>query len=439
MSCPPGDMRPRSFRNLLIALLLLLTSSTAHANSLTLAWDAASDTTTAGYIVWYGTASGVYTSRLDVGLVTQRQVAGLADGTRYFFAVQAYSPQGEVSELSSEVSGTTSGVAPSAGGIGSTGGSSTGGGAPAAQSPAPSAPASSAPASGGGSVVATLRDGRFIDIAWLAISGAAAYRVEVGNAPGHTNFSATTPHTTIAFDTASMPTASYFVRVRAIAGGVVGAASNEDVVNGSLVPRLDVSTFAAGVHCADPPGAPRQFAAGANGTAVHLSWLPGNGSSATGYVLQVGSAPGLQNLMVVPLPAGQGGLSATAAAGFYALRLVATNDCGPSTWGAEALLTVGTPAASSHVAAPAAPVGLTQQVSGTLVSLSWTAPSIGGPVTRYLIEATTSAGPVAVDTGNPSTTFSHPNTPSGQYVVTVRAGNAAGFGPPSAPVTVVVP
>jgi hypothetical protein len=59
-------------------------------------------------------------------------------------------------------------------------------------------------------------------------------------------------------------------------------------------------------------------------------------------------------------------------------------------------------------------------------------------VTRYLIEATTPGGPFVYDTGNPGLGFANANTPPGQYLVTVRSGNATGFGPASRPVTVIV-
>jgi hypothetical protein len=148
--------------------------------------------------------------------------------------------------------------------------------------------------------------------------------------------------------------------------------------------------------------------------------------------------------MVVPLPGSQHGLDATANFGSYALRLIATNDCGPSAWGAESILNVGgassAPAAAPSGPTPGAPDGLTQDVSGTLVTLNWAAPATGS-ATRYLIEATIPDGTLvaSLDTGNPATSFSHPNTPAGHYIVTVRAGNASGFGPPSSPVTVIVP
>ena len=66
-------------------------------------------------------------------------------------------------------------------------------------------------------------------------------------------------------------------------------------------------------------------------------------------------------------------------------------------------------------------------------------PATGGAPTRYIIEAMTAGGPVGLDTGNPATTFAHPNTPPGTYVIRIRAGNGAGIGALSQSVTVVVP
>jgi hypothetical protein len=394
----------------------------------------------------------VYTSRINVGFVTGKRIEGLANGVRYYFSVQAYSATGEVSGLAVEVSGIASDTAPppppppSGGGGSSGGGSSSGGSSGGGSSSGGSSSGSAAaPAASGGAlasgpqtnVVATMRDGRFIDIAWLPLNAISGYRVEVGSAPGHTAFSAVTANANIPFDTSNLPSGQYYVRVRPIVGGVPGAASNEDVVSGSGA-RLDMSTDAANAGCAEPPGPPRHFSSAANGATVHLSWQPGAGSQPSSYLLQVGSSPGLQNLMTVPLPGGQTSLGATAGNGYYALRLVAMNACGASVWGAESILTVGAGSAAATGATPAVPGTLTHHVSGSLVTLSWTPPASGG-VTRYLIEAMTAAGPVAIELPGATTSFSHPNTPSGQYVITVRAGNAAGFGPPSNAVTVVVP
>jgi hypothetical protein len=422
-----------------IFLIVMLFSRSVAAQSVSLAWDPAADASVVGYVVRYGTASGSYPNQINVGLATAHQVNGLAAGTKYYFVVQSYDGAGVRSDYSNAVSITTAGVSGGSGG-GSTGGGSGSGSGSGGSSSGGSSSAASASATapaGATNAIAHLRDSRTIEISWLAIN-AASYRVEVGTSPGHTAYSAVTNSTMIEFDTSNVPSANYFIRVRPMIGGVPGGTSNEVVVASAGLPLLDTMTDAAGGQCVDGPGAPRHFTSGANGTAVHLAWQPGTGATASSYLLQVGSAPGLQNLMTVPLPAGQTSLSASAANGFYALRMIAMNACGASVWGAESLLGVGSGSAmASGGAVPAAPTALSEQVSGALVSLNWSAPA--GGATRYLIEATTPAGPVSFDTGNPSTSFSHPDTPSGEYVITVRAGNASGFGPPSNPVTVVVP
>ena len=99
----------------LLVFLVWMQASVAHAAALTLAWDPNPETDIAGYIVHYGTQSGVHTSQIDVGNQTQFIVSGLTDGQQYYFAVQAYNTAGTRSPLSLEVSG----VAP-AGSTGST-------------------------------------------------------------------------------------------------------------------------------------------------------------------------------------------------------------------------------------------------------------------------------------------------------------------------------
>jgi hypothetical protein len=419
--------------------------TSAFAGSVTLAWDPPTDGITTGYTVLYGTTPGVYPNRLNVGFVYGRKVDGLVTGVRYYFAVQAYNSSGVLSDVSASVSALASDSSSggSGGSGGGSGGGSTGGGGGSSSGGSTSVSSGSITSSSGGagatSLVATMRDGRFLDMTWLPLSGIGAYRVEVGSAPGHTAYSAVVNGFSITFDATNFSAPTYHMRVRALgAGGVPGASSNEELIHNTSAPRMDVSTSAAGAACSDAPGPPRVFNSGANGTSVFLSWQPGSGSPST-YVLQVGSAAGFYNLMTVPMPASQTSLAANAGVGVYALRLIATNDCGASAWGAESMLGVGTAAAApvSSGPVPGMPTALTESVSGNTVMLSWAAPA-GASVTRYLIEAMTDGGPVSVELG-PGTNFSHPETPSGRYVITVRAGNASGFGPPSSPVTVVVP
>jgi FG-GAP-like repeat/Fibronectin type III domain len=86
----------------------------ANAATLKLAWNPNTDPNLGGYVLYWGTQSGVYTSNSNVGNVTTTQVTGLADGTVYYFAVEAYNTAGLMSGYSNEVSGQTSGGTPPA-------------------------------------------------------------------------------------------------------------------------------------------------------------------------------------------------------------------------------------------------------------------------------------------------------------------------------------
>src|SRR5262245_9757122 len=90
-----------------VLLVMLIAPHSAAAAGLTIAWDP--QTAVAGYSVSYGTASGVYTFTVDVGLQTQRLISGLADGQRYYFIVRSYDASGAMSPPSVEVSGLTAG------------------------------------------------------------------------------------------------------------------------------------------------------------------------------------------------------------------------------------------------------------------------------------------------------------------------------------------
>lgn len=70
--------------------------------SVTLAWPASTDPSVVGYKIYYGTASGVYTNALNVGLATSATVSNLTAGTRYYFAATAYNASGVESPYSNE-------------------------------------------------------------------------------------------------------------------------------------------------------------------------------------------------------------------------------------------------------------------------------------------------------------------------------------------------
>ncbi len=72
--------------------------------SLTVYWDANTESDLAGYKVYYGTASVQYKYIVDVGNRTEYEVTDLREDQRYYFAVTAYDYAGNESGFSREVS-----------------------------------------------------------------------------------------------------------------------------------------------------------------------------------------------------------------------------------------------------------------------------------------------------------------------------------------------
>jgi hypothetical protein len=80
------------------------------AGEVRIAWDPPTQneggaplTDLAGYVLYRGTASGVYTWSNDVGNVTTTLVSGLVDGTTYYFAGTAYNTASNHSGFSSQL------------------------------------------------------------------------------------------------------------------------------------------------------------------------------------------------------------------------------------------------------------------------------------------------------------------------------------------------
>jgi Tol biopolymer transport system component len=196
----------------------------------------------------------------------------------------------------------------------------------------------------------------------------------------------------------------------------------------NLVP--DDSNFAADifVHAGQaPPSAPTGLTGGAAGSTLTLSWsTPVGGGPPTSYTIEAGSGPGLANLASVAT----GNTLTTFVAngvgsGLYFIRVRATNSYGKSGPSNEVAVSV---------AVPGAPRGLTGTVTGSSISLSWTAPASGGAPTSYTIEAGSAPGLAnlaTVATGSTATTFNAPGVASGTYYVRVRATNATGASGPS--------
>jgi glucose/arabinose dehydrogenase len=156
--------------------------------------------------------------------------------------------------------------------------------------------------------------GRTVTLLWTGSAGTTQYRVEVGSQSGFTNLAQ--------FDTASAvtslsvgnaPDGNYYVRVRAIGPGGVSGPGNEVLV--TVGP------------CTGPPPAPTGFTFTRDGRFVSVAWLPAGGL--TGLQLEVGSAPGVTNLVIPLDPASSGG-AGNVSPGTYYVRLRAMNACGSS-------------------------------------------------------------------------------------------------------------
>jgi hypothetical protein len=95
-------------RVLLVACVSLCVTSLANAQSVTVAWDANTESNLSGYVVFYGTSSGIYPYSIDVGNVTTKQItANLTANTRFYFVVKAYDTGWKMSPASNEVSVVT--------------------------------------------------------------------------------------------------------------------------------------------------------------------------------------------------------------------------------------------------------------------------------------------------------------------------------------------
>ena len=80
------------------------------SQSITLGWNASTDAAVVGSVVYYGTASGNYDSRLDVGANTTVAVTNLQEGLTYYFAITDYDSQHNESAPSGEISYLVPGI-----------------------------------------------------------------------------------------------------------------------------------------------------------------------------------------------------------------------------------------------------------------------------------------------------------------------------------------
>jgi len=92
----------------LVGLLLGLWAGGAHCASLTVTWQANTETDLAGYRIYCGTASGQYGVPVKVDAATKSyQLTGLAPKTAYWVALTAFNLAGFESGFSDEATATT--------------------------------------------------------------------------------------------------------------------------------------------------------------------------------------------------------------------------------------------------------------------------------------------------------------------------------------------
>jgi hypothetical protein len=88
----------KAFRRRYLLVPLLAVCLTAYAGTaqqtVSLSWNPDADSSTAGYILYSGLASGNYSSRTNVGMITSATIGGLTAGMTNYFAVTAYNSAG---------------------------------------------------------------------------------------------------------------------------------------------------------------------------------------------------------------------------------------------------------------------------------------------------------------------------------------------------------
>ncbi len=89
---------------LAVVSLIFLYPAYGIAASVLVSWNANTESNLDGYIIYYGTQSGVYSAAVDVGDVTSYQFNNVGTGRTYYIAVTAYDTSGNESDYSNEVS-----------------------------------------------------------------------------------------------------------------------------------------------------------------------------------------------------------------------------------------------------------------------------------------------------------------------------------------------
>lgn len=183
---------------------------------------------------------------------------------------------------------------------------------------------------------------------------------------------------------------------------------------------------------AGPPAPVGGLAAFVNGSTVSIAWQPASGPTTTTYHLHAGTVPGGSDVGVLPLSRPEF-IAAGVPRGVYYVRVVALNAHGASAPGSEVTIVVGDglPGTPAGLMAAAGPAGA--------VRVLWQPPAAGAPPEGYALLVGMAPGQLSARIPVGSTSLSATGVASGTYYVRAVAVNAAGAGPVSPEIAVIVP
>jgi hypothetical protein len=375
-----GDSYPTSASAAPSALELVVGSNT----TADLAWQESADSRTiAGYNVY---ANGTLITQTPA---THVYLQGLTPGTAYSFTVAAVNTGGFVSSLSNTANYTTLTSLPSCGG----------------DITSPITGLSASGATVGEAVLSWTAPVNGTKGGTIGGSGCSVVGYEIARSQGGTVVKASTATN---YTDTTVATTEY--RYDVIPYNQYGS--------GPTLPVFVTTT--AGAGCTTDPGQVTGLSATVSGNNVTLNWTApsagGSGCSITSYTVKRGGT-------TIASPTGTTYADDGLAAGSYSYTVTANNQYGSGTPSSPANATVTSGSCSAD---PGQVTGLTATVSGSNVSLTWTAPSAGGTgctISSYTVKrgGTTIASPT-------TTTYADNGLAPGTYSYTVAANNQFGAG-----------
>jgi hypothetical protein len=165
------------------------------------------------------------------------------------------------------------------------------------------------------------------------------------------------------------------------------------------------------------------------GNRVTLTW-DAPSTAPTGYFVEGGVNPG-EVLASLPVTGAPTSFTFDAPNGVFYVRLHSWTASGRSPASNEIRIFVNVPQP------PSAPIGLLGLADGANLALSWQNPSTGGAPASIILDV---SGAATLSMPLPANeTFAFAGVPPGTYTFAVRAANAGGTSPPSAPITLSFP